>query len=656
VTSARLREAAVRTALLASPTLLVLLAAALGARGARTVTLDLGPGDGPFTRGFTSPRAASFDPYERRDGAFNHWTGRDARIVLPLEVRAPSVGVRFRFARHLPERGTLEARVAGSSVRWEVRGGYQDYEGAFRVEPPVPLELDLHLEAADDRPLGVSADVLRFDLPEGAQVRLYGPAFWRPPVAVALGTLVLLVVGGRPRAAAALGLALALPAACGLLADPWLTYRLLRGVPETLAGVGLPGLALLGWLAGRGTIGGSALVRAAALLTLLFAARAAAVNHPRFYYPDLRLHAGLVAMVREAGVDVLRAPATWLYTPRPGEEQAEGLKRATSGLWLREVAGVPIGLPYSVAFHGLLAPLRLDYDATLCAVRLAGALASSLAAALFVFLAPRFGVPWWSAVLVAAAPVAAAELSLGAAPALFGHAADVAVLLVVAGSAATFARAPTIGRAALAVAAAQLAYVSAVLLWPALLVGLAAGLALLDREPHARRRAGGALVALVLGSSLALALYYRDFLSSALTAARLLLAGGTSPELADPGEGRAMGALLAWGFPVLPLLAAAGLVVRLRDPGAGRVMAFAWAAACAGLLAGQWAAPGLLAFLHLPLFATPLVALAAAAALERLRARGALGAAAAALLGALLVAQGVFMQARLLLAPPGSGG
>jgi hypothetical protein len=218
----------------------------------------------------------------------------------------------------------------------------------------------------------------------------------------------------------------------GLLVDPWLAYRLLRGVPETLLLLGVPTFAGLRILGTKTPSVRAALPLAGSLLVAGFLARAAPLNHPEFYNPDYRMHAGLVEVARKAGLDLLRSPSSWLFTPREKQAPGDPLRRATSGLWLRRVGDLNVGLPYSILPHAALSLLPLDYDSRLAALRMAGAFFAALPAALCALLGARVGLSPWSALLVAAAPVGSAELALGGVPAVLGHAADVGFVLLLA--------------------------------------------------------------------------------------------------------------------------------------------------------------------------------------------------------------------------------
>ena len=617
----------------------------LGSFRVREVVLDLGPGDGPFTEGFSRPRPEAFDPYEIEDGLATHWTSHEARIRLPLEVVAPAVGVEVRLARHFKDRGNLELRLLGTAAeRFEIGSGYREYATTLEPAPGAPLVLELTTEGRDDRGLGVSLDWVRFHLPARSRLRLSGLSGLRPIFTMALVGLVLMGGGATLPWAAAASLLVALAASAGLLADPWLTFRFLRGVPETLLLLILPLVALGRALAARAAMDARVAPAASAILVFAFLFRAFAVNHPDFYYPDFRSHAGLVETTREAGLDLLRAPHDWIFTPRPHQEKGGPLLRATSGLWLLRIGGVDVGLPYSVLPHALLGLLPLDYDGCLLALRLGGAAFSAVPAFLCAFLAARLGLPLWTTLFVVAAPCAALELSRAAIPALLGHAADIGVLLLLASPHVGERSVRRTAGLAAAVAGAQLTYVSSILVAPALV--LACALFLWPAVPDGARRASRLALAAGLASLLALIVYYRDFVPDALAAMQALRTAPAATLGTGPAADRPLVALLAWAFPVTPVLALAGVVLLLagRDLGASPVFVRAWALALLVLGLLRHLFPGALGYFHLPLSAAPLVALAVGQALAWLHARGLPGRALALALGSVVFVHGLYLQ------------
>ena len=87
-------------------------------------------------------------------------------------------------------------------------------------------------------------DWLRLTLGPGARLRLTGWAALAPAAVVALVLALHLLAGWSPRRAVLWTAPWALAAVAGLLLDPWLTHRLLRGVPLALALFGGAGLAV----------------------------------------------------------------------------------------------------------------------------------------------------------------------------------------------------------------------------------------------------------------------------------------------------------------------------------------------------------------------------------------------------------------------------
>lgn len=628
-----------RVALLLAAVVLAPLAAALrGAPGPASLRLNLGPGDEPYLSGF-------FPEYEIEGATALHWSRPQARVVLPLAFTGPAeLALRFGPPPGGPSRVdlALASRPLGGFDCCRHRALQRRALDAS-TRGPTPLRADVRVSGPEVGERGLFLDWLALELARGGRVWLLGGARLRPAALVAAVALVLVVAGFSASRAALLSTPLSLLLALALLRDPWLVHRLLARLPETVFVVVLPLAAIARFALPR--LDPGARRAAVSLASLAFLLRGAALNHPDFYYPDLMVHARLVAVAREAGPRLFSAPHAVLYTPRETPSATDTLVRATSGLWLRRLGGVDVGLPYSLAFHALLAPLAGSLDATVGLLKTAGALLSAAPVAVVALLAGRCGVsPWAAAGLLLAAPTALLELSLGTVPAVLGHALDALFLLWLA------ARAPRAGlpgvaaEGAAVVAALQLAYVSSVITASAVLALIAA--AAWRREPRA---ALGLLASLLGGSTLAFVAYYRDFVPGALTAFRLALAGASltagtgSAAFLDVGGGRVDEGFLSWVFPVVAVPAAVGLVLLLRGS-CSRALLFAWALGCAllGLLRG--ALPSLLGFLHLALFATPLVSLAAGAALQALAAGRREGRAAAVVLATVAGAHGLYLQ------------
>ncbi len=230
--------AALRAALLAvMPALLPLVAALHGAAGRRAVELNLGPGDGPYIQGFLPTWEIG------EDLSAHHWTTRSAHIDLPLEATG-RLGLLYRFAPP-PGGGSVETWLGGGLDRFEARETRWEERRAWtEATQRTPLSVGLRVEGPDPRDLGLRLDWMRFEIGEGGRLWLRGASFFRPTATVALAGLLLASAGCGFLATLLVTAPLALLAAAGLLLDPWLTLRLLNGVPEVLLLVGGTGLVL----------------------------------------------------------------------------------------------------------------------------------------------------------------------------------------------------------------------------------------------------------------------------------------------------------------------------------------------------------------------------------------------------------------------------
>jgi hypothetical protein len=587
------------------PALLPLAAAVLGARGPREVALNFGPGDGPYTQGFTVPNPVTFDPYEIHDGVATHWTTHDARVELPLEAQAPALQLSLRFARHFADRGHVDLRLAGRDVgRLDVGRGYQEYRLTTALSDETPLQLDLHVEARDDRNLGLSLDWLRVALPSGSRLRLLGMARWRPAATVALVGVLLLILGFSPAAAAALASLPALVAAFGLLEDPWLVHRLLTGLPEALLLFGGVAALAVRHVAKQDGLeeGDGRFVGCLVLATLLV--RALLVNHPDFYYPDFMIHTRVAKLLARDGLGALLAPAAFCAS-------------------FQEARNSVVGMPYSIVFHVPFALLDWPYDRTLSTLKLAGVFLSVLPIVLGFAIARRLALPARTvAVLLALAPTYPHWLFRATLPALLGHSMDLVLLLWLAKHLSEGPAWRPVLKGAGVLAATQLAYSFSILVSGLVTVFLAV-VALAGREEGRARKAGAILALGLLGSAVSLLLYYHDFVPGTLALARAV-----GPSVPGPQDGFAHRLFLGTGvtrfFDTLwPLLALLGLPLALaRTSRLGRAVLLAWTLAWLSLTLVRATWHGVFRWNHDLLLLTPLLALLGAAFLDRLQAWG----------------------------------
>jgi len=364
-----------------------------------------------------------------------------------------------------------------------------------------------------------------------------------------------------------------------------------------------------------------------------------------------------VDVVRKAGFDLLRDPAGYLWGQRaeppragsseassdPGADAGPRAERTTSGLWRIRTGGAPQAMPYSLAFHVPFAVSGLEDDRLLTTLKLAGAALSIIPLALAWALARQLGLPPLGAVLLAFVPTAFGELTIGALPALLGHVLDLSLLLWLASQIRRL-DAPTVWAAsALLIAATQLSYVYSIVTSLVLLAALAALGPLVVPDWPSRRSAAITGIGLA-GSILAFALYYRGFASAiaAVFTAIEQTAGRPAPHsVFSYGFQRTF-----WGWPFLAA-AIVGLGLRLRARPAPLVVA-AWTMTYVLLVGLRLAAPQAMRFGHENLFAAPLIALTAGAALAALADRGSRGVLAARALVVLLAAYGLYVQATML--------
>lgn len=615
------REAAGLVGLLALP-----VAAALwGAAGPQRMAMNLGPGDGPYVQGFAPA-------YEIDDKVATHWTTYHAVVEWPLAVSGPAT-LAYRFSRVFPETAVVDVSVNGTAVdRFTCRGGVWE-ERRVRVEAlgAGPVRIGFEADSHERRDRGLKLDWIRLETMAGSRVRLTGAAAWVPAFTLALVYLLHRLTGGSARASLLLTAPWVAAAAGGLLRDPWLVHRLMRGLPWALVFFGLTGVSVGRWLVGRGLASGQALRTVAALAMAAFLLRALLVNHPDFYYPDLRTHARLVEVVREAGLRFCATPSRYIWE---------------HGVWRTEAYGKTYAFPYTPAFHIPFAMLGLSYDSLLVALKLVAAAVSTVPIVLVWAMARRLGASPLGAGLMVVIPTYTSRLSFAFLPSLFGHAVDMAFLLWLMARADVLGTRRVLLAGAAWVAACQLAYVSGVVNL-SLLVGV---LALLTGMTVGWRRGWGLLAMGLVGSAVSVALYYRDFLPMAFDVAGRVLSH------AGPGATSSRHPIQSWLAVVYgrttdffdhvyPVLAAVGMVALWRR-GRARMVLAAWVLTYFLLLLGRAKAPDIFLHGHETLLLTPLVCLASGEALAQLAGRGLWGRAGAGLALGFLAAQGLWLQWR----------
>ena len=612
-----------------------LLAARIGASGPRAVTLNFGPGDAPYIAGFAPE-------YEIDDKVGTHWTTYHAAVALPLEARGGPVDLSYRFTRGYGETAQVEVSYDGRAVdQFQCRGGtVLERKAALGVLPATPVRVGIESDSHERRDRGLKMDWIRLTLGPGAHLRLTGWAAFVPAVTVALVLAIHLLAGWAPRPALLLTAPWCLAAVAGLCLDPWLTHRLLRGVPLALALLGGAGLAVAQWRRRAGALSAESLRILAALGLAAFLVRALAVNHPDFYYPDLRTHARLVEKVQEEGLGFFVSPSRAIWE---------------HGVWRTEAYGKTYAFPYTPAFHLLFTLLPVGYDTLLLFLKLAAAAISVVPIFLTWALARRLGVSVLGAALLVLIPTYTSRLSFAFLPALFGHAFDLALICWLAAHLDSI-RAPRTWLAGAGwIAACQLAYISGVMNTAVLVLALILW-ALVRRRPVE----AGVLAAMGLAAAVvAVALYYRDFLGMALDLVPRVAQGAAHAPSRYPVQPFWLVAYERtrdFFDTVYPILAAGGLALMWREPvpeaavstTARRWLLVGWLGAYLLLLAGRAKAPDVFLHGHETLLVTPLVCLAAGEALSRLARHSRAGWWTAAALVAFLAAQGALGQWRAI--------
>jgi hypothetical protein len=619
---------------------LPLTAALLGSTRGHPLVLNLGPGDSPYISGF-SPQ------YEIDDKVSTHWTTYEAAVRLPLYIDGPSE-LSYRYARIFPQTAVVEiVAPAGVVDRFNARGGIFE-ERRARVPQKGPAELRLRADSHERQDRGLKMDRVAFLPDPGVRVRLRGRALAAPVVVILLVLVLHRLLGFRTASACALTAPWAVALAAGLVFDPWITHRLLRGIPTALVLFGAVGLWVASWLRRGQTATAEDIRTVGALCVAAFLVRAAAVNHPDFYYPDLRTHARLVETVRTAGLQFFLTPAHYI---------------AEHGVWRTQAYGQTYAFPYTPAFHLPFAVLRLPYDGLIAAMKLTAAAITLVPLCLVWALARRAGLSPLGAVLMVAIPTYTSRLSYAFLPSLLGHAVDLAFLYWLTTHLERLSETRVWLTAAAFVTACQLAYVSGVTNISLLVALLAVSAALGLRDP-ARGRGpsvdwplGLRILSFgLLGALVSVALYYRDFLGMVLDMLPRISGQAASASRYPVRGFWEVAAGRTWDFfgAVYPILAAVGLArLFARGDEVGgrrivRVVAAAWLGTYVLLLLGRAKVPDVFLHGHETLLLTPLVCLAAGEALSAVWRTGRAGRLAAAALLAFLTVRGFWLQWRAL--------
>lgn len=487
-------------ALVASASLAA-LAPDVGARFARVALVEFGPNDAAYVQGFRAE-------WERDGRTRFHWTTPAASVHLPVHARGPGHRLRLRARRHFTEpahvRLAVEGRpVASFDLAADVRVPYRLFD-----LPVPPLDgrhpLVVTIEAPADRPssLGIALDWLAIESPPGGLAPLRSATLRAAGVAAALWLALRLAGAGTGAAvsgAAALSVALALGFASEIVAAD----HILR-----LGAIPLGVAASLGALFARRATRSEPDRRVAAALTALTCLAAALrlllVLHPRFYYPDVKIHGLFVWQLARRGFHGFMAefiPNQYRYS-----------------LGLQNEGGHWYAFPYPPGFYVLCWPLTfvegLRYEEI---AALVAAFVNALEIPLLYVLARVLGLGASGGLLAAGfgvlLPIFTARLGLAYFPALVGHFVDATILTLALAWRRRLAE-PRVALLLAALVSIALVTYTQSLLNLGLLFPVLAGVVAYEghRSGQGFRRAAAFAGAGLLGALLSVALFYHRYI------------------------------------------------------------------------------------------------------------------------------------------------
>lgn len=391
---------------------------ALALRFASPLQLELGPNDAAHIAGFR-------EDWERDGEVRFRWTTLSSRLRFPFGLDGDGARLRLRYRRHFDEPADVRLIVAGAVVgRFEAKADPKRPYQLVEVRLPAtrgPLELGIEATTRHDRPLGIALDWVHVE--RGGAFRA-APALLISVAALVLVVFAALAMGGAsPLAALAAGASLGGLLAAGAYWDAMALDRIARNavVPAALAAA----LAVGCTMAARSrrflqvTAASSPWLVGLVLLTL--AVRLTLLLHPRFYYPDVRIHALFAGQLASHGWDQFLTGFT------------ENQFRYSLGLQFEN--GHWYAFPYPPLFYVLCVPLiRAAGLAPEVAVSALASLANALEVLVVFALGRRVlgeGAALRAAALLPVLPIFAVRASLAYFPALFGHAIDALLLLLV---------------------------------------------------------------------------------------------------------------------------------------------------------------------------------------------------------------------------------
>lgn len=573
----------------------------IAARAAPVLELDIGPNTGAYLDGFTESE-------ERLPVTFR-WTREQSSITLPLEGVGPDAALQLRFARFLEGNATVRVYIDG-----EPHDVINARSGRFRtVELPVALHgsaptISFLIDDPHPERLGLAVDWLRVK-----NVRWRIPSTSRRPDVLLVGAFLLtLALGFSSRAATGLGAAVAVLQALWFGHDPLAMVH----VHHQLTVVGLTVAALASLVC--------IVTTRARLLPLLFLLgffiKGAALFHPSYWYPDVRLHRRYVEIFDATSGSIV--------------ERGIEAQKGTGTAYPRRLGGRNYALPYSPLFYVPFTLLERDARGLESAMKHVGLLFAA-AELFFVYALASYllgaRVALAASVMVLFLPPLMSRLLFAQWPTLTGHLLDITAI----GFAASVIKRPgamtPLVRYGAGILASFLTYISSLFN----MTLFTAALALVVR----RRAIPLIAIAGVAGAATTALLYFPFTLAFVTEIIPAVAAGTPSTSSEAIGFAAALGRIHIFYGLAFPLFAIGGLVLARREPTAFKTL-LAYAGTFVALItlrALSWAFKDLKELV----FIGPFVAITTGACLEALAARGRAGQLAAVFVGVGLIGFGL---------------
>jgi hypothetical protein len=577
------------------------VALSLASYATAPLDFDVGPSTGPYLPGFTESE-------ERLPVTFR-WTKDRASILLPLEGASDGARIQLRYARFLQGSAAVrvflnEKPIASFSAR-SGRFRTQEIPASFSSEEP--LRLELLVDDPGPEGLGLAVDWIRI---EGARFRLPFEAM-APRIFLAGVFILAVLLGFSLSVAASIGCGVALAQAVWFASDPF-------GMAHAQAQI-----AVVGLVATAGLAMGFRRSVVPLLFLLGYMLKGAALFHPSYFYPDVRLHRRHLEAFEAAPGGIL--------------ERGIAAQKVAQTAYPRRIAGRDYAFPYSPVFYLPFTLLDRDSRGIEAAMKHVGLVLAALELPLVFLLARALvatEVGVWAALLTVFLPPVVNRLLYAQWPTMAGHFFDLLAIFF----AARMAEAASVPKFMLLFGASGLA--SGVLYLSSLinLSLFSAFLAWFDRK-----RMPALLLFWGLIATAAILLVYLPFTLIFLTEILPALANGEGGGTENRPAGFAVALLRVTFFYGIgfPAMAIAGLLLVLRDGKrwAGRILA-AYGLSFLGLLALR-AVSGMFKDLKEFVFVGPFVAVTAAVALDSLWCRGRWGRLAAILVAAGLIVFGL---------------